>query len=99
MKWLTEWLKTKWQPPKELDEHELRSQDFDVQLCFGTDAGQRVLYRLFSDVYCAIAPRGDEVYHEGRRSVVQEILESLNRAEKQDYGRGNDDNSGTDTAE
>ena len=100
---ITAWLQTKWQQPDNLED-ERRKADIDVQACFGTTFGRRVLERLLSEHYCTVAyvPGGhccDTAFNEGQRSVVHEILESLERAEKNQYGGRTADNNGSYTTE
>lgn len=73
-----DWLSRKWQPerPDEL----LRA----YHVTFSTADGRRVLQHLMDNTYCQICPTADAVAlatHNGRRSVVHEILQNLDRAE------------------
>jgi hypothetical protein len=90
MRRFSEWMASKWQRPENLED-ERKAADLDVAACFGTAIGRRVLDRLLSEHYCTVShvPGGrccDSAFNEGQRSVVHEILESLERAEKNLYG-------------
>ena len=78
---LAAWLVRKWerQPQSTL------LQDYLVT--FSTPHGRRVLTHLLDQVYCTTYEGQDQVamaIHTGRRSLVQEILENIDRAEHQD---------------
>ncbi len=97
----SEWLVTKWQRPENLEDARERL-DKDMQFVFGTPAGRNVLNALLTEHYCTIShvPGGrccDTAFNEGQRAVIHEILESLERAEKGNYGRTTDDTGNTDT--
>jgi hypothetical protein len=69
----TDWLTRKWQP---------LSSDLPraYMVCFGTPEGQRVLQHLLDQIYTTTCPQADALAlatHNGRRSVVQEILENI----------------------
>lgn len=74
----TEWLTRKW----DRSPQPLLAQDY--QVCFSTPHGQRVLTHLLDQVYCQIYEGTDPIAaatHNGRRSLVHEILENLDVAE------------------
>jgi hypothetical protein len=53
------------------------------QVTFSTAQGQLVLQHLLDEVYCQTCPVQDPIalaMHNGRRSVVQEILENIDSA-------------------
>lgn len=57
------------------------------QITFSTPEGQRVLQHLLDNVYCRVYEGSDTnlvLLHNGRRSVIQEILETLDAAEYPD---------------
>ena len=73
-----EWLARKWQPvqPDQL----LQA----YRVAFSTPEGRQVLQHLLDSIYTTVSPQSDAMAlatHHGRRSVVQEILENLDRAE------------------
>jgi hypothetical protein len=77
----TEWLSQKWR------------RSLDPQLgqayliTFSTIQGRQVLQHLLDEVYCQTCPVHDPIAlatHNGRRSVVQEILENIDLAERPD---------------
>ena len=73
------WFTQKWRSdaPEQLLE--------DYRLTFSSLHGQRVLQHLLDNVYCQICHSNDPedlAAHNGRRSVVQEILENVDRAER-----------------
>ena len=75
----TQWLAQKW--VRTLPEQLLR----DYQVTFGSLEGQRVLQHLLNETYCQVCPVTDPIAlatHNGRRSVVQEILENIEQAER-----------------
>lgn len=75
---LTDWLTRKWSRPN-IDE-----LDRAYQVTFSTVYGQMVLQHLLNEVYCQVCPTRDPIdlaTHNGRRSLVQEILENIERAE------------------
>jgi hypothetical protein len=54
------------------------------QVTFSTAQGQLVLQHLLDEVYCQTCPSIDPIaiaLHNGRRSVVQEILENIDSAQ------------------
>jgi len=56
-------------------------------LTFAGPHGQQVLKHLMDEVYCTVYAGRDPIelaFHEGRRSVVQEILENIDVAERPD---------------
>lgn len=56
----------------------------DYQVTFSTEQGRRVLTHLLDAVYCTVYEGTDPVaaaMHNGRRSLVQEILENIDLAE------------------
>ena len=74
---ITSWLSHKWQPtiPGEV----LRS----YQVAFSTAEGQVVLQHLLDAVYCQVYAGHDPVelaMQNGRRSVVHEMLENIDKA-------------------
>lgn len=74
-----EWLSAKWS--RETDPSLLQA----YQVTFSTPQGRMVLKHLLDDVYCQTCPNMEPIAlatHNGRRSVVQEILENIDRAEK-----------------
>ena len=74
---LTVWLAHKW--TRELPS----SLAQDYQVTFSTVQGQRVLQHLMDHVYCSIYEGKDPIemaIHNGRRSLVQEILENIDLA-------------------
>lgn len=73
----TEWLIRKW----DRSPQPLLAQDY--QLTFSTPSGIRVLTHLLDQVYCTIYEGTDPIAaatHNGRRSLVQEILENIDLA-------------------
>jgi hypothetical protein len=77
--WWARWLPRKWQPV--VPESVLRA----YQVAFSTAEGQVVLQHLIDQVYCQVYTGHDPVelsMHNGRRSVVQEILENIDKAEQ-----------------
>lgn len=76
---LKDWLPTKWQRTLPLDV--LRA----YAATFSTPDGRVVLQHLMDEVYCTTCPTNDPIAlatHNGRRSVVQELLENLDVAEQ-----------------
>ena len=76
-----EWLIRKWDrsPQPQLAQ--------DYQLTFSTPSGSRVLTHLLDQVYCQIYEGSDPLamaMHNGRRSLVHEILENIDLAEQPD---------------
>lgn len=54
------------------------------QVTFSTLHGQLVLQHLLNEIYCQTCPLNDPIAlatHNGRRSVIHEILENLEQAE------------------
>lgn len=77
MRQFVTWLQRKWQPT--VPEHVLRC----YQVAFSTPEGQVVLQHLLDTVYCQVYEGKDSVelaLHNGRRSVVHEMLENIDRA-------------------
>ena len=78
MKRIREWLVRKWS--REPDPALLKS----YLVCFSTEHGRRVLQHLVDGVYCTIYEGTDPIalaMHNGRRSLVHEILENIDIAE------------------
>lgn len=78
MRRLTEWLTRKW----DRRPHSSLAQDY--QVTFSTEHGRRVLTHLLDAVYCQVYEGCDPIeaaMHNGRRSLVQEILENIDVAE------------------
>ena len=78
MRRIREWLVRKWvgQPDPAL----LKS----FLVTFSTEHGRRVLQHLVDKVYCSIYEGADPIalaMHNGRRSLVHEILENIDIAE------------------
>lgn len=76
---IRDWLARKWQrePQPTLTQ--------DYQATFSTPHGQRVLQHLIDQVYCTVYEGKDSVemaMHNGRRAVIQEILENIDVAEQ-----------------
>lgn len=75
---LRRWFSRKWQPiDPQLAE--------DYRLTFSGLHGERVLQHLLDNVYCQICPStnpNDVIAHNARRSVIQEILENIDQAER-----------------
>lgn len=60
------------------------------RVTFSTLHGQQVLTHLVDSVYCTVCEGTDPIAlatHNGRRTVVQEILENLDMAERPDKYR------------
>jgi len=77
----TEWLSQKWRRP--LDPHIRQA----YLITFSTPHGRQVLQHLMDEVYCQICNTHDPIMlatHNGRRSLVQEILEMIDEAEHPD---------------
>ena len=75
----TEWLTRRWAilPTDELAQA--------YQVTFSTAHGRLVLNHLLNEVYCQACPSRDPIdlaTHNGRRSVVQEMLENIERGEQ-----------------
>ena len=71
------WLTRKWQPV--VTDDVLRA----YQLAFSTPEGQVVLQHLMDAVYCQVYVGKDQTelaMQNGRRSVVHEILENIDKA-------------------
>ncbi len=76
-----DWLGSKWR--KRLDAHLAQS----YQVTFSSLQGREVLQHLMDEVYCQVCPVNDPIAlatHNGRRSVVQEILEAIDIGEQPD---------------
>jgi hypothetical protein len=72
------WLSRKW---KRRTDPQLAQA---YQVTFSTAQGQLVLQHLLDEVYCQTCPVQDALalaVHNGRRSVVQEILENIDSAQ------------------
>jgi hypothetical protein len=75
---LLQWLTRKWQrghDPKLAQAY---------QVTFSTIYGQQVLQHLMDNIYCTVYEGKDLMdlaYHNGRRSVIHEILDNLDVAE------------------
>ncbi len=79
MKRFTEWLSSKW--GRETDPSLLQA----YQVTFSTPQGRMVLKHLLDEIYCQTCPTMEPIAlatHNGRRSVVQEILQNIDSAEK-----------------
>lgn len=75
---LRDWLGRKWQ--RRPDPGLLEA----YRATFASMAGQMVMQHLMDGVYCKIYEGKDPIegaHHNGRRSVVQEILENIDMAE------------------
>lgn len=75
----SEWLARKWQ--RQIDEGLLQ----DYRAAFSTVSGQRVLQHWLDQVYCTIYEGHDPIeaaYHNGRRSVIHDLLTNLDYAEQ-----------------
>jgi ribulose kinase len=75
----SEWLASKWQPGT--DQKQLMQA---YQVTFSTVQGQQVLQHLLDEVYCQTCPVHDPIAlatHNGRRSVVHEMLENIDVAQ------------------
>jgi hypothetical protein len=73
----TNWLSHKWR--RRTDPQLAQA----YQVTFSTAQGQLVLQHLLDEVYCQTCPVQDSIalaMHNGRRSVVQEILENIDEA-------------------
>ncbi len=76
--WLVEWFKQKWTRPKEDD----LKQAYIAT--FSSFHGRIVLDHLLTNIYMTLYEGTDPVaaaVHQGRRSVVHEILEVIDQAE------------------
>lgn len=74
-----DWLSGKWR--RTLSHDILRS----YHATFSTPDGRVVLQHLLDEVYCQTCPTHDPIAlatHNGRRSVVQELLENIDIAEQ-----------------
>lgn len=72
------WLRNMWVPR---DIYELMQS---YKVTFSNVHGQRVLYDLIDNVYCKVYEGSDPIMqakHEGRRSVVDEIIRNVDQAE------------------
>lgn len=81
MRRFTAWLTGKW--ARQIDPSLLE----DYRVVFNTDSGRRVLRHWMDSIYCTTYHGTDPIAcatHNGRRSVIQEILENLDRAEQPD---------------
>lgn len=78
---LADWLTRKWQRADVAELHQA------YQVTFSTVYGQLVLQHLLNEVYCQTCPSLDPLAlatHNGRRSLVQEMLENIDQAEHPD---------------
>jgi len=79
------WLRDKWSRGEE-DAKQLASA---YQATFSTEPGSRVLMHMLNEIYCTVLEPGDEnsinplalAMHNGRRSMVHEILDNIDLAE------------------
>jgi len=74
----TNWLSQKWRRRTD------PALAHAYQVTFSTAQGQLVLQHLLDEVYCQTCPVQDSIalaMHNGRRSVVQEILENIDSAQ------------------
>ena len=74
----SQWLNRKW--------HRAEGAELlhAYQVTFSTPHGQLVLQHLLNEIYCQTCPTLEPIAlaaHNGRRSVVQEILENIDTAE------------------
>lgn len=77
MKTIYHWLRYKWSG---IDPSILQS----YQVAFSGPHGEAVLKHLMDEIYCKVCHSKDPIelaMHNGRRSVVQEILENIDLAE------------------
>lgn len=75
---IARWLNVKWLP--RVDAHTLDA----YAVTFGTAQGRLVLQHLLDTMYCTIYEGVDPLalaYHNGQRSVVQAILENIDKAQ------------------
>lgn len=75
---IARWLQNMWTPR---DVYELMQS---YKVTFSNVHGQRVLHDLLDNVYCKVYEGPDPIMqakHEGRRSVVEDILRNLDQAE------------------
>lgn len=78
MRRFTEWLSQKWGRKEDANLAESYRATFD------TFHGRLVLKHLLDNVYCTVYEGKDPIemaVHDGRRSVIHEILEALDLAE------------------
>lgn len=78
MRRLTDWLTGKWS--RTLEPNSLE----DYRIAFNTDSGRRILRQWLDQVYCTVYHGVDPIsaaHHNGRRSVIHEILEKLDMAD------------------
>lgn len=64
----------------------------DYSATFGSPSGQRVMAHLMDNVYCTVYEGTDPIaaaIHQGRRSVVHEILETMDAVENPRKARYN----------
>ena len=78
------WLEHKWSRSADVDAQKLAG---DYQATFSSEPGQRVLRHLLDNVYCSVYEGKDVIeaaHHNGRRSVIQEVLQNIDMAEHAD---------------
>jgi len=78
------WLQSKWSRSVDTDAQTLAG---DYQATFASEPGQRVLRHLLDNVYCSIYEGKDVIeaaHHNGRRSVVHELMQNIDMAEHAD---------------
>src|SRR3990170_2289347 len=83
MKPIVDWLTTKWRRPAQPELEPARLLHA-YGVTFGSPQGQVVLQHLLDQVYCTVYEGTDPqaaLVHNARRSVVHEILESVDQAE------------------
>ena len=83
MKPIVDWLTTKWRRPAQPELEPARLLHA-YGVTFGSPQGQVVLQHLLDQIYCTVYEGRDPIeaaHHNGRRSVVHEILESVDQAE------------------
>lgn len=74
------WLHQRWDKRTPLPDELLQ----DYRATFATLSGQNVLRHLLDNIYCRVYEGTDPLEshkHNARRSVIQEILENIDRAE------------------
>lgn len=75
---IAKWLKWKWASRDHTSIYQ------DINGTFNTLHGQRVIFYLLDTTYCTVYEGKDPLelaFHNGRRSVVQELLELIDQAE------------------
>ena len=81
---VADWMKHKWNRQVDSDQTTLLESYY---ITFSTFHGQQVLNHLMDSVYCTTYEGRDPIeaaLHNGRRSVVQEILENVDLVEHKD---------------